>query len=64
MAKIHKDTVTITISRIVKSNTKLKNIEFPADFAENLENVVEELLGEDGAIVEVATSRDADADPE
>jgi DNA-binding Xre family transcriptional regulator len=52
MAKIHEETVVITLSKLVKDNAQGIEIVATNDICEALQSVAEELLGS-GVVVEV-----------
>jgi len=54
MAKIHEEVVLIRLSRLVKESDKSAPPLTNSDFTNNLEDIVQELLG-DSVIVEVET---------
>jgi hypothetical protein len=54
MAHIQEQTVTIRLSKLVKANSKTGDRDLtPKDFAETLEALVGELVGDDSVIVEI-----------
>jgi hypothetical protein len=56
MAIVHKETITITLSRLVKDTADTPDSVISADLLSNLEAVTEELVGP-GVIVEANTNQ-------
>lgn len=55
MARILENNVVLTISKIVKSTDTNESISLPADFTDNVVDLISQLLG-DGFIVEVTAA--------
>lgn len=52
MAKIQQEIIKIRLSKLIKNNSEIETSLTNADFANNLEDIVQELVG-DSIVVEV-----------
>lgn len=52
MAKIQQEIIQIRLSKLIKNNSEIETSLTNADFANNLEDIVQELVG-DSIVVEV-----------